>query len=149
MSYWFTTDSLSSLHFPLQILAHVNIFLRLMYVQMTSCHQDIREGLKIEFTNEIEEWLNSCMEVEFEVMKQVKVQLQKALKGEEPEQVRPQSTSPQLNGRGCEQSRTPNFFGRMYRYIMSGFQRTDDIDMKFREHPEMMAKRPKLRDRFC
>ena len=147
MSYWFATDSLSSLHFLLQILAHVNIFLRLMYIQMTSCHQDIREGLKSEFTTEIEEWLNSCMEVEFEVMNQVKKQLQKALKGEEPEQVRPQSTSPQHNGSECEQSRTPNVFSRIFGYIMRGFQRTDDIDMKFREHPEMMAKRPKLRDR--
>ena len=145
------TYGLSLLNVIPQILGHVNVHLRVMQAQMTSCHKDIRERLKEEFTSEIEEWLSSCMESEGEVMAQIKVQLLRALNGEMPEQVKPPATLHQYTESTVsedEQSPTPSIFGGLFAMIMRGFERIDAIDANFREHPEKSSKRPRLRDRY-
>ena len=84
-------------------------------------------------------------------MAQVKVQLQRVLNGEMPEQVKPPATLHQYTDSTVsedEQSLTPSIFGRVCGIIMRGYGRTDAIDADFREHPEKSAKRPRLRDRY-
>ena len=84
-------------------------------------------------------------------MAQVKVQLQRVLNGEMPEQVKPPATLHQYTDSTVskdEQSPTPSIFGRVFGLIMGGYGRTDAIDADFREHPEKSAKRPRLRDRY-
>ena len=91
------------------------------------------------------------MESECEVMAQVKMQLQRVLNGEMPEQVKPPATLHQYTDSTVsedEQSPAPSIFGRIFGLIMGGFGRADAIDADFREHPEKSAKRPRLRDRF-
>ena len=135
---------LSCLIVPLQVLGHVNLYLMLLQVQMTACHEDIRDELRRELTEEFQEWLRSGMESESDIMRRVKEQMGKALRGEQPKAV----TLPDAQVLSeADVEPTGSRLSRVFGFLMKGFQNTDAVDAESREYPDQKAKRTKLRER--
>ena len=145
----------------------------LMQMQMTSCHEDVREDLKQELTKKIGDWYDSGMEVQSSVMQQVKAQLYSVLQGNPPVMVSLQNmeTHDQTQQPGKEEegevdmeaengdlgdgaerevteesASTQGILGRVVGAIMGGFRRTDQIDKDFSDDPAKMATMPELRE---
>ena len=125
------------------MLRHVNLNLMLLQVHMTVCHEGIRVKLREELMGQFDKWQSSGMKSDTDIMRQVKEQMEKALRGEQPKAVTLPDAQP-VSEAAVEP--TGASLSRSFCFLMKGCQKTDALDAKFRKNPDQKAKRTKLRE---